>query len=135
MSKVIGIVIFLILGFGGMRFAAYYKEVNRKVDAQNNRWNEPVSQAEIVDPGMPATLEPLLDAAKAKGAGDLKKWLDQYRTYVKEPRISEIELDYVMMVGRSDPPEARRVFAVVKARNAADSPLAERISKLAKTYE
>jgi hypothetical protein len=135
MSKVIGIVIFLILGFGGMRFAAYYREVNDKVDAQNNRWNEPVNQAVIVDPGMPATLEPLLEAAKAKGAGDLKKWLDQYRTYVKEPRLSEIELDYVKLVGRSDPPEARRVFAVIKARNADDSPLAEQIAKLAKTYQ
>ncbi|MBT5705053.1 hypothetical protein N8494_00960 [bacterium] len=135
MSKVIGIVIFLILGFGGMRFAAYYREVNDKVDAQNNRWNEPVNQAVIVDPGMPASLEPLLEAAKAKGAGDLKKWLDQYRTYVKEPRLSEIELDYVKLVGRSDPPEARRVFAVIKARNADDSPLAEQIAKLAKTYQ
>jgi hypothetical protein len=135
MSKVIGIVIFLILGFGGMRFAAYYKEVNRKVDEQNNRWNQPVSQAAVVDPGMPPTLEPLLEAAKTKGAGDLKKWLDQYRTYVKEPRLSEIELDYVKLVGRSDPPEARRVFSVIKARNAADSPLAEQIAKLARTYE
>lgn len=135
MSKVIGIVIFLILGFGGIRFAAYYKEVNRKVDEQNNRWNEPVSQAAIVDPGMPETLEPSLEAAQSKGAAELKKWLDQYRSYVKEPRISEIELDYVQLVGRSNPPEARRAFAAVKARNASDSLVAERISKLAKTYE
>lgn len=135
MSKVIGIAIILILGIGGMRFAAYYRKVNDDVDRQNNQYNEPFVPAVTVDPGMPASLEPTLEAAKAKGATALKKWLDQYRSYVKEPRISEIELDYVIAVGRSDPPEARRVFGLVKARNGADSPLAERISKLAKTYE
>jgi len=41
----------------------------------------------------------------------------------------------VVMVGRTDPPEARRVFAEVRRRNDASSPLAERIAKLAKTYE
>ena len=135
MSKVIGIAIILILGIGGMRFAAYYRKVNEDVDRQNNQYNEPFVPAVTVDPGMPASLEPTLEAAKAKGATALKKWLDQYRSYVKEPRISEIELDYVIAVGRSNPPEARRVFGLVKARNGADSPLAERISKLAKTYE
>ena len=135
MSKVIGIAIILLLGIGGARFAAYYREVNRQVDEQNNRWNDPIPAAPVVDPGMPASLEPTLEAAKEKGAAALKKWLDQYRNYVKEPRLSEIELDYVVMVGRSDPPEARRVFAEVKARNGDDSPVAERIVKLARTYE
>ncbi len=135
MSKVIGIAIILIVGIAGMRFSAYYRKVNDDVDRQNNQYNEPVLPAATIDPGMPASLEPTLEAAQAKGAGALKKWLDQYRTYVKEPRISEIELDYVIAVGRSDPPEARRVFGQVQARNSADSPIAERISKLAKTYQ
>ncbi len=135
MSKVIGIAIILIVGIAGMRFSAYYRKVNEDVERQNNQYNEPVMPAAVIDPGMPASLEPSLEAAQSKGAAELKKWLDQYRSYVKEPRISEIELDYVIAVGRSDPPEARRVFGLVKARNGADSPLAEKISKLAKTYE
>ncbi len=134
MSKVIAIAIFVIVGMAGVRFAAYYKEVDQKVEAQNN-WNAPPEPVYNADPGMPATLEPLLEKAKAKGAGELKKWLDQYRAHVKEPRLSEIELDYVILVGRSDPPEARRVFGQVQQRNGADSPIAERINKLAKTYQ
>ncbi|MCS1411425.1 MAG: hypothetical protein M2R45_04625 [Verrucomicrobia subdivision 3 bacterium] len=134
MSKVIGITIFILVGVAGIRFAAYYQEVNRQVEQQENRFEDPVPVV-VIEPGMPPTLEPLLEAAKGKGATELKKWLDQYRGYVKEPRLSEIELDYVVMVGRTDPPEARRVFAEVRRRNDESSPLAERISRLAKTYQ
>ena len=135
MSKLIGIVFFIIVGMAGIRFAAYYREVNQKVEQQNTRWDTPAPAVAPYDPGMPATLEPGLEQAKGKGAAELKKWLDQYRRFVQEPRLSEIELDYVLMVGRSDPPEARRVFASVAGRNGPDSPLAERIAKLAKTYQ
>lgn len=133
MSKVIGIAILLILGFAGWRFAAYYREVNRQVEQRNNRWEQTSTPAE--SPGMSPALEPLLAAAKTKGASEFKKWLRQYRRYVSEPRLSEIELDYVVMVGRSDPEEARRVFANVQKRNGKSSPLADRIQKLAKTYQ
>ncbi len=135
MSRAIGIALFVLVGLGVSRFAAYYKSFNAKAEAEDNRYNASAPPAEVYDPGMPASLEPLLETAKAKGAGELKKWLDQYRGFVKEPRLSEIELDYVMAVGRSDPPEARRVFATIKSRNAEGSPVADRIAKLAKTYE
>ena len=135
MSRAIGIVILVIVGIGVTRFAAYYKSFNAKAEAEDNRYNPSAPPAVVYDPGMPASLEPLLETAKTKGAGELKKWLDQYRNFVKEPRLSEIELDYVMAVGRSDPPEARRVFATIKGRNGEGSPVAERIAKLAKTYE
>ena len=133
MSKVIGVAILLFLGFAGWRFAAYYEEVNRQIEQRNNRWKQPSPPAE--SPGMPPALEPLLAAAKTKGASELKKWLRQYRRYVREPRLSEIELDYVIMVGWSDPAEARRVFANVRKRNGKSSPLAARIQRLTKTYQ
>lgn len=135
MSKLIGIAFFIIVGMAGIRFAAYYRAVNEDVEQQNNRWDTPVAAVAPYDPGMPATLEPGLEQAKDKGAAELKTWLDQYRRFVKEPRLSEIELDYVLMVGRSNPPEARRAFASVARRNGTDSPHAERIAKLAKTYQ
>ena len=128
MSKVIGVAILLILGF-----AAYYQEVNRQIEQRNNRWEQPSPPAE--SPGMPPALEPLLAAAKTKGASEFKKWLRQYRRYVQEPRLSEIELDYVIMVGWSDPAEARRVFTNVRKRNGKSSPLAARIQRLTKTYQ
>lgn len=134
MSKVIGVAILLILGFAGWRFAAYYREVNRQIEQRNNhRWEQTSPPAE--SPGMPSALEPSLAAAKTKGASEFKKWLRQYRRYVQEPRLSEIELDYVIIVGQSDPAEARRVFANVQKRNEDSSPLAARIQRLAKTYQ
>lgn len=133
MSKVIGVAILLMLGFAGWRFAAYYREVSRPIEQRSNRWEQTSPPAE--PPGMPSALEPSLAAAKAKGASEFKKWLWQYRRYVQEPRLSEIELDYVIMAGRSDPEEARRVFAIVRKRNGKSSPLAARIQKLSKTYQ
>ena len=133
MSKVIGVAILLILGFAGWRFAAYYREVNRQIEQQNNRWEQTSPPAE--SPRMPSALETSLAAAKTKGASEFKKWLRQYRRYVQEPRLSEIELDYVIMIGQSDPAEARRVFANVQKRNGESSPLADRIQRLAKTYQ
>lgn len=133
MSKVIGVAILLILGFAGWRFAAYYQEVNRQIEQRNNRWKQTSPPAEF--PGMPPALEQSLAAAKTRGASEFKKWLRQYRRYVQEPRLSEIELDYVIMVGWSDPAEARRVFANVRKRNGKSSPLAARIQRLTKTYQ
>ena len=133
MSKVIGVAILLLLGFAGWRFAAYYREVNRQIEQRNNRWEQISPPAE--PPGMPPALESSLAAAKTKGASEFKKWLRQYRRYVQEPRLSEIELDYVVMAGRSDPAEARRVFANVRKRNGKSSPLADRIQRLSKTYQ
>lgn len=73
MSKVIGVAILLILGFAGWRFAAYYREVNRQIERRNNhRWEQTSPPAE--SPGMPSALEPLLAAAKTKGASEFKKW-------------------------------------------------------------
>ncbi len=133
MSKVIGVAILLLLGFAGWRFAAYYREVNRQIEERNNHWEQTSAPAE--SSRMSPALESSLAAAKTRGASEFKKWIRQYRQYVREPRLSEIELDYVIIVGRSDPVEARRVFAAVRKRNGKSSPLAARIQKLAKTYQ
>lgn len=132
MSKLLWIAVILLIGYFGIRFSNYYREINREID-ERNKPSEPAAPSR--DPGMPDALEPLLADAQKKGAKAMKKWLDQYRHLVKEPRLSEIELDYVMLLGRINPPEARRVFARIRARNGASSPLADRIEKLAKTYE
>ena len=50
-------------------------------------------------------------------------------------RKAWIELDYVVMVSREDPAEARRVFAAVKKRTAESSPVYPRIQTLEKTYQ
>jgi hypothetical protein len=54
---------------------------------------------------------------------------------VKDPRLAWIELDYVVMLSPSDPVEAKKLFAQIKKRTPADSPIMPRIRSLEKTYE
>ena len=85
--------------------------------------------------GMPAGLEPSLQAAQTAGAPGLKNWMKQYGRSVGDPRLAWIELDYVVLVARDDPAEARRLFAAVKKRTTPASPVYERVKQLEKTYE
>jgi hypothetical protein len=88
-----------------------------------------------MNPTYEASLEKSLETAKNGGAAALKSWLTQYRVYVNDPRLADIELDYVLLVSRTDLAEAKRVFADVKRRTPPTSPIHERLNRLAKTFE
>jgi ABC-type nitrate/sulfonate/bicarbonate transport system substrate-binding protein len=49
--------------------------------------------------------------------------------------LSAIQLDYAQMLVRANPAEARRLYAAVKARTPANSPLASRLKQLSRTFE
>ncbi|MHB1307418.1 MAG: hypothetical protein ACYDC1_08670 [Limisphaerales bacterium] len=85
-------------------------------------------------PGLPKELEGALEAAKREGPEGLKKWLAQNRNEVMEPRLTDIELDYVILAGRENPAEARRVLNVIKQRIASDSPAHQRFGQLDRAY-
>jgi hypothetical protein len=85
--------------------------------------------------GLPAKLEPSLEAARKQGAAGLRNWLAVYSPYVQDPRRASIELDYVVLLAREDPAEAKRLFARIKQRVPPDSPVYERIKQLERTYE
>jgi hypothetical protein len=85
-------------------------------------------------PGMPPHLEDSLEAARRQGAAALRTWLRQNRAQVQDPRLADIELDYVVLVAGRNFGEAREVFAAVQARTPPESPVYPRIKKLEKTY-
>lgn len=85
-------------------------------------------------PGLPAELEPGLEAAKRDGPVGLKKWLGQNRGDVADPRLTDIELDYVILAGRENAAEARRVLNVIKQRITPDSPVFKKFDQLNKAY-
>jgi hypothetical protein len=85
--------------------------------------------------GIPDNLVASLQAAKKSGANAMKTWLKNYGRLVHDPRKAWIELDYCVLVSREDLPEARRVFAEVKARTPPSSPVWPRVKELEKTYE
>ena len=93
----------------------------------------PVPSTELT--GLPPGLESGLAVAQREGPEALKKWLKSYRIHIQDPRLAAIELDYVVMVSRKDLPEARRVFAEVKGRVPASSPVYSRLKALERTYE
>ena len=84
--------------------------------------------------GLPPNFEPSLATAEAQGSGALKVWLPRYSAYVLDPKLAAIQLDYVVMVGRTDPAEAKRVFQAVKARVPKTSPIYSRVQKLDATF-
>ena len=124
------IVIFIVVGiaFGGWKIWEYWKTK----EAEETRQNE-IAPKQL--PGMPQQLEDSLAKAQAGGAKTLKAWLDAYGKSTQDPRLASIQLDYVLLVARDDPAEARRVFADVKKRTPASSPVHARVKQLEPTYQ
>ena len=59
----------------------------------------------------------------------------EYLAKRDELRLAEIELDYVVLIGSTNPQEARRLFTVVKQRTSTNSPVFPRVKRLEKTYQ
>ncbi|MBI3850824.1 MAG: hypothetical protein HY298_11200 [Verrucomicrobia bacterium] len=134
MTKVISVFVIVLVLYGGWELFLYWEKVRDEKESSRKA----ATAAQVVPeqlPGMPYTLEPTLQAAQKGGAAGLKNWLRQYRSKVTDPRLAWIELDYVVLVARDDPAEARRVFAGVKQRTTPASPVYERVKQLEKTYE
>jgi hypothetical protein len=135
MTKFIGIVIIVLLLFGAYHLVMYYDKVKNEKESEEK---QAVSARFLGDslPGMPTTqLEHSYRAAEKEGAAGLGRWLKAYGENVQDPRRGWIELDYCVMIARDNPAEARRIFADVKQRTPAASPLMPRIKELSKTYE
>lgn len=137
MNKLIAILLIVGAAWGVWTLRNYYLE--KKAESSHRIYDNPDEEpAGIVPqqlPGLHHTLEMPLQTATRGGAASLKKFLDQYRGAIKDPRLAWIELDYVSMVGMRDPAQARSIFADVKKRTPTNSVIYPRIQKLAKVYE
>ena len=134
MKVLIAIVLMVGAIFGGWQGYTYWIQV----EAQNKEKEESAAQPQIAGnqlPGLPSTLEGILQASQAKGATGLHQFLIQYGRTISDPRLASIELDYVVLVAQKDPAEAKKVFARVKERTPATSPVYVRMKQLEKTYE
>ena len=103
MKALITIVLILGLYWVGRSISNQYKAKQAK---ENPVQAAPAAQLE----GMPSQLEASLQAAESKGAPILKAWLQHNRKYIRDPRLAEIELNYVVLVSRTNPQEAKQVF-------------------------
>ncbi|MFM2295869.1 MAG: hypothetical protein RLZZ350_2282 [Verrucomicrobiota bacterium] len=133
--------ILLLVAVLGWRLFEYWSEI----DANGDRGT--THEVSVVTPGYDArtlagmppatasTLEGSLAKAQSSGPAALREWIKACRPMVNDPRMAWIELDYVVMVARENPAEAKKVFAEIKTRIAPTSPIYPRIKQLEKTYQ
>jgi hypothetical protein len=128
------IVVVVAVGLGGWQMYEYWLKVQDDKAAA-----EKEAAAKVVDgnslPGLPYELQDSLQAAEKNGAASLGSWLKLYGSRVQDPKKAWVELDYVVMITRDNPKEAKRIFGEVKDRIPANSPVRQRIQGMEKTYE
>src|SRR5579871_1818792 len=128
------IVVVAAVGFGGWELYTYWLNVQDEKAAAAKE-----AAARAVDlnnlPGLPGELQDSLQAAEQHGAVSLGGWLKLYDARIQDPRKAWVELDYVVMITRDNPKEARRLFGEVKDRTLPNSPVWPRIQGMEKTYD
>jgi hypothetical protein len=133
MKFLVGLVIVVGLSLGAWQLHEYWGTFQGKDPVTAAPAPPEVSGDQL--PGMLPRLQPLLEAARNRGAPGLHDFLAMYGNTIADPRRAWIELDYVVLLAQSSPGEARREFAKVKNRVPPDSPVYNRIKQLEKTYE
>jgi len=137
MRQLLGILIII-----GILWAARtgYNRLEESQRRYRQRDNPPAEapQKSTVLPGFRPGFEPQLEAglaqAKQLGANALRTWLKEYRPYISDPRLAEIELDLVILLGPANRVEARQILAEIGVRLSPTSPVYDRYRKLENTY-
>ncbi|MEJ5238681.1 hypothetical protein [Limisphaera sp. VF-2] len=131
MNRLWGILLMIGLVWVGYRLTVVWEERQQRRAAT-------AAKPAHVDPrslsGLPPQWEDSLAAAQKAGINSFRQWLDIYGPYVQDPRKAWIELDYCVLVARSDPKEARRVFERVRQRVGTNSPVYPYLKALEPTY-
>ena len=130
MKAVIAIIIIAVVVVLGLKFSNYANHAM----AEKSTSASPPRFAPGKVRGLPFELEASFEAAKRGGADGLRVWLRTHRAEVEEPRLTDIELDYVLLAGRESPAEARRVLNSIKQRVPTNSPVFKRFQQLDQAY-
>ena len=127
-------VIVAVVALGGWQLFEYWDRMqDDKLAAEKN------AAAAVVNPdslaGLPAGYDASLRAAQQQGAAALGNWLKVYGPAVQDPRKAWIQLDYVLLITRENPQEAKRIFGEVKDRTPPSSRVWPRVHELEKSYQ
>ena len=133
-KTIIIIAVVAVVALGGWQLFEYWEKVqDEKVNAQKEAAASVVNPDSL--PGLPPSWDTSLKAAEQQGATALGNWLKTYGPGVQDPRKAWIQLDYVLLITRGNPQEAKRIFAEVKDRTPPSSPVWPRIHDLEKSYQ
>ena len=128
------ILVVVAVGFGGWQLFEYWDKIQNEKATEEKQAAASVVNGDTL-PGLPLGWDTSLSAAEKGGASALGNWLKTYGAGVQDPRKAWIQLDYVVMITRDNPQEAKRLFAEVKDRTQPNSPVWPRIQSMQKTYE
>jgi hypothetical protein len=136
MKALIALLILLGVFYIGKKLADTYKAIEKNPsNGDPAAASQPAASPASNLPGLPPAYEASLAAAEKQGAAGLREWLRNYRAHVRDPRLAAIELDYVILISRQDPAEARRIYQQVKSRTPTFSPIYDRVKKLESTFQ
>jgi hypothetical protein len=133
-TKLIAIAVVALLLFGTYKVFFYYEQVKNEREAEQKQ----AVAAQVVGDqleGLPQSLASSLQTAQSQGLTGLRNWLKTYGHAVQDPRKAWIELDYVVLLARENPAEARKIYAEIKQRTSPSSPVWPRIKQLQATFE
>jgi len=128
------IVIVVAVALGGWQLFDYWQKVADEKEADAKTAAAAVVTGDSLS-GLPYQYDASLKAAQQQGVDALGNWLKLYGNYVQDPRKAWIQLDYVLLLTRQNPQEAKRVFNEVKDRTLPNSPVWPRIHDMEKSYQ
>jgi len=135
MTKLIAALIIAAVLFVGYQMFLYWDRVkNEEETARKESAAKVITRGDQLQ-GMPYNLQKLYENAEKQGPAGLRAFLKAYGNSVQDPRKAWIELDYCQAISHEDPAEARRIYADVKARTPANSPIMPRIKQLERTFQ
>jgi hypothetical protein len=128
------IVIVVVVAFGGWQLFSYWEKVQDEKDTDAKNAISAVVNPDALS-GLPQGYDTSLHAAQQQGADALGNWLKLYGANVQDPRKAWIQLDYVVLLTRQNPQEAKRIFNEVKDRTLPTSQVWPRIHDMEKSYQ
>ena len=128
------ITIVVAVALGGWQLFEYWDRVQDEKDTAAKNAAASVVNPDTL-PGLPYGYDTSLRNAQQGGADGLGSWLKAYGSRVQDPRKAWIQLDYVLLLTRENPQEAKRIFNEVRDRTPPTSPVWPRIHELEKTYQ
>lgn len=128
------IVVVVAVALGGWQLFEYWEKVQDEKDADAKNAVAAAVNPDTL-PGLPQGYDVSLHAAQQQGVEALGNWLKLYGANVQDPRKAWIQLDYVLLLTRQNPQEAKRVFNDVKDRTLPTSPVWPRLHDMEKSYQ
>src|SRR5579859_4544560 len=136
MTKVYWVVAIILVCFGGFKLWEVWDDYDKEKDIKAAEAAKREIKGELLE-GLPWDLPNIkenLEAAEKNGPAALKNWLKTYGGVVKDPRKAWIEMDYMLMISKDDPAEAKKIFRMIQERVPTNSPVYPRIQQLRPTY-